>query len=350
MKTAAVTKLGSLKETDATKRGTVELIDIEDNPLEDEDIKLRVAYCAICGSDPNVLEGSFGDDLPIPLGHEISGVIEELGKDATKKGFKVGDYVAGNFLQNCGTCYYCQNAQQQFCDSRPLRMAPGMSEYVIWHESQAFKLPDGVSLRQGCMLEPLSIAVRASDKVNAKAGSRIAVSGGGPIGQLVLQVLRLQGATSLTLIEPIAQRREMGRTFGAKHVIDPIGQNVEEEALRITDGMGFDIVCDFSGIPAAAEILPSITSKGGSLLFGAMYPVGYKLPLDLYTYCYHNELTISGMFLSPYTFPRAVQLMPYIDLEPFIAKAFPLDQVAEAFDAHMSGEHLKVLIRCNDLD
>ena len=225
-----------------------------------------------------------------------------------------------------------------------------MSEYVIWHESQAYKLPEGVTLRQGCMLEPLSIAVRASDKVQANAGSRVAVSGGGPIGQLVLQVLRLQGATSLTLIEPIDPRREQGKAFGAKHVIDPINQSVYEESMRITGGLGFDIVCDFSGIPSAAEILPSITAKGGSLLYGAMYPVGYKMPLDLFTYCYHNELTISGMFLSPYTFPRSVQLLSNIDLDPFIVKSFPLEQVAEAFDTHMTGEYLKVLIRCNDLD
>ena len=350
MKTAAVTKIGSLKETDAAKRGKVELIDIEEQEPGDDDIKIRIAYCAICGSDPNVFEGSFGNNVPITLGHEISGVIEELGKGAVRKGLKVGDHVAGNFLHNCGACYYCLNGQQQFCSARPMRRTPGMAEYVIWHESQAYKLPEGVSLRQGCLLEPLSIAVRAADKVQANAGSRVAISGGGPIGQLVLQVLRLQGATSLTLIEPIAQRREQGIAFGAKHVIDPINQNVEEEALRITGGLGYDIVCDFSGIPAAAEKLPAITAKGGSLLYGAMYPVGYKMPLDLFTYCYHNELTISGMFLSPYTFPRAVQLLPHIDLDPFIAKSFPLDRVAEAFDAHMTGEHLKVIIRCNDLD
>ena len=350
MKTAAVTKIGSLKETDISKRGTVEIIDIEEQKPGDDDIKIRVAYCAICGSDPNVLEGSFGYDVPITLGHEMSGVIEELGKNATRKGLKVGDHVAGNFLHFCGACYYCLNGQQQFCSSVPERKSPGMSEYVIWHESQAYKLPEGVTLRQGCMLEPLSIAVRAADKVRAYAGNRVAISGGGPIGQLVLQVLRLQGATSLTLIEPIKKRREQGKLFGAKNVIDPINQNVEEEAMRITNGFGFDVVCDFSGIPAAVEILPSITAKGGSLLYGAMYPVGYKMPLDLFTYCYHNELTIAGIFLSPYTFPRSVQLLPHIDLEPFVAVSYPLERVAEAFDVHMTGEHLKVLIRCNDLD
>ena len=350
MKTAAVTKIGSLRDPDASKRGKIELIDIEGNEVRDEDVKIKVAYCAICGSDPHTAEGAFGPEVPQTLGHEISGVVMELGKDATKKGLKVGDHVAGNFLQFCGTCYYCMNGQHNFCQNIPRRRNPGMSDYVVWHESQVFKLPEGISLRQGCILEPLSVAVRASDKVAAKAGSRVAISGGGPIGQLLLQVLRLQGATSLTLIEPIALRRDIAKSFGAKHVIDPVNQNVEEEAMRITDGLGFDIVCDVSGAPSAVESLPPIAARGGTLLFGAMYPVGYKMPFDLFTYCYRNELTITGMFLSPYTFPRAVQLLPHIDLEPFIEKAFPLDDVAEAFEAHLSGEYLKIIIRCNDLD
>jgi len=163
-------------------------------------------------------------------------------------------------------------------------------------------------------------------------------------------VLNLYGATFLTLVEPIAKRREQALKSGAKHVIDPVNQNVVEEALRITDGLGYDVTVDVSGVPAAAVCLPPITARGGTILYGAMYPTDYEMPLNLFQYCYRNELTIAGLFLSPYTFPRAVQLLGRIDLEPLTAIDFPLDQVAEAFDVHMTGEYLKVLIRCNDLD
>jgi (R,R)-butanediol dehydrogenase/meso-butanediol dehydrogenase/diacetyl reductase/L-iditol 2-dehydrogenase len=350
MKTAAVTKIGNLIDPDVSKRGKIELIDYPEPELSDFDVKIKVAYCAICGSDPHVADGAFGPNVPIPLGHETSGVIEALGKQATVKGLKVGDRVAGNFLHFCGTCYYCQNTQQHFCTSIGKKRSPGMSEYVIWHESQVFKLPDSISLKAGCILEPLSIAVHTADKIGPKVGNRIAIFGGGPIGQLVLQVLNLFGATSLTMVEPIARRREQALKFGAKHVIDPVSQNVEEEAMRITEGLGYDVTVDVSGAPAAAVLLPPITARGGTILYGAMYPTDYEMPLNLFKYCYRNELTIAGLFLSPYTFPRAVQLLERVDLEPLIAKDFPLDQVAEAFDVHMTGEHLKVLIRCNDLE
>ncbi|MCL1830966.1 MAG: alcohol dehydrogenase catalytic domain-containing protein [Oscillospiraceae bacterium] len=350
MKVAAVTKIGKLNDNDPQKRGEVDLIDVAEAELGEEDVKIRVAYCAICGSDPHVAEGAFSFNVPQTLGHEISGIVEEIGSKVYKKGIKIGDRVAGNFLHFCGTCYYCQNNQQQFCMYAGERKAPGMGEYVIWHESQVYKLPDSISLRQGCMLEPLSIAVRAADNVNPKVGSRVAISGGGPIGQLILQILHMYGATSLTLIEPIENRRVLGLSFGAQYTIDPINQNVVEEALKITDGLGFDVVIDVSGVPSAAVILPAITAKGGTLLYGAMYPKEYEMPLNLFEYCYHNDLTIKGLFLSPYTFPRALALLEYINLEPFIEKSYPLEDVKEAFEMHMSGKYPKILIKCNNLD
>ena len=350
MKTAAVTKIGSLIDPDESKRGKVEIIDFPEPELDDNDVRIKVAYCAICGSDPHQAEGIFGDHVPQPLGHEVSGVVVGLGKNATLKGLKVGDHVAGNFLHFCGTCYYCQNEQMNFCTGVSKKRSPGMAEYVVWHESQVFKLPEGVSLRAGCMLEPLSIAVHAADKTMPKVGSRVVIFGGGPIGQLILQVMNLYGATSLTMVEPISARREQAIKFGAKYVIDPTTQDVQEEAKRLTGGLGYDIAIDVSGAPAAAVTLPPITALGGTILYGAMYPPDYEMPLNLYTYSYRRELTIAGLFLSPYTFPRAVALLERLDMSPYIEKAFPLDRVSEAFDWHMTGKNLKVLIQCNDLD
>jgi (R,R)-butanediol dehydrogenase/meso-butanediol dehydrogenase/diacetyl reductase/L-iditol 2-dehydrogenase len=71
-----------------------------------------------------------------------------VGEKATKKGLKVGDRVSGCFLRFCGACYYCQNGQQQFCEHADESNRPGYSEYLVWHESQVYKLPDGVSLKR----------------------------------------------------------------------------------------------------------------------------------------------------------------------------------------------------------
>ncbi|NTW70945.1 MAG: alcohol dehydrogenase catalytic domain-containing protein [Eubacteriaceae bacterium] len=346
MKVISAIKIGNMKDSDESKRGKVGVLDVPESPMGDEDVKIKVAYCAICGSDPHLVEGIFGWEPPFGLGHELSGTIVELGKNANKKGLKIGDKVAGNFLQFCGTCYYCRNGQEQFCEHT--RNEPGMAEYVVWHESQVFKMPDEVSFEQACLLEPVSVAVRIIDKTNIKIGQRVAVSGGGPIGLLTLQMLKMFGATSLTLIEPIPQRQELAREFGADFIIDPISQNVEEEAKKITGGLGFDLVIEASGSPKAAPAACNIAAKGGTVLYIAMFPKDYVMPLNLYEKCYSNELTISGTNVSPYAFPRAMQILPRMKLDKFTNKIFTIDQAEEAFEAQVSGKYPKILIKCND--
>ena len=346
MKAIMTVKLGSLKDPDENKRGKVAVRDIPVPEVGEEDVKIKVAYCAICGSDPHLVEGIFGWDVPFGMGHEVSGVVVELGKKATMKGLKIGDRVAGNFLHFCGRCYYCNNGQQQFCEGIPAGNS-GMAEYVVWHESQVFKLPEQISLREGCMLEPTSIAVRVADKVQLKTGQRVAISGGGPIGLLILQVLKMSGATQLTMFEPIPERRASALEFGADFVVDPIEKDVVEEAMKITDGRGYDVVIDASGSVKAVINLPKITAKGGMLLYAGMYPNTFEMPLNLFQYCYLNEIAVTGFFVSPYTYPRAIQLLPKMKLDRFIEKSYPIAQAEEAFAAQVSGKYLKVLIECN---
>lgn len=347
MKSIATIKVGSLKDPDPEKRGKVAVREIPVPEVGDEDVKIKVAYCSICGSDPHVIGGIFGWTPPYGLGHEVSGVIVELGKKAAENGrLKVGDRVAGNFLHFCGKCYYCQNGQQQFCENIPEGNA-GMAEYTVWHESQVYKLPDEISLRKGCLLEPLSIAVRIADKINMKVGRRIAINGSGPIGLLALQVLKMYGATSLTVFEPIEERRNVALEFGADYVVDPIANDIAVKTAEITGGRGYDVVIDASGATKAVAALPKIAAKGGTVLYAGMYPNTFEMPLNLYQYCYMNELTITGFYVSPYCYPRAVQLLPKMKLDKFIEKSFPLDQPEAAFEAQMSAKYLKVLIECN---
>jgi L-iditol 2-dehydrogenase len=350
MRTVAVTKIGSLRDPDEQTRGRIGVVEFPEQPLGPEDVRIRVAYAAICGSDPHLAEGYFGTDVPIGLGHEISGVIEALGDAAHRNGLKVGDRVAGNFLRFCGTCRPCQEGRQQFCENIQDYNRPGMAETVTWHESQVYRLPDDVTLLKGCLLEPTSVAVRIADKTGIKVGDRVVVCGGGPIGQLALQVMRRFGATSLTMIEPIAERRAMALRHGAEFVIDPVGENQYERADEITDRRGYDVVIDASGSARAVKGLMDLAAKGATVIYGAMYPADFEMPLNLSDYLYLKELTLTGVFVSPYAFPRALQILPQLDLDELTQSVFPLEQATEAFAVHVRGEYPKVIIRCNDID
>ena len=169
------------------------------------------------------------------------------------------------------------------------------------------------------------MAVRMVDKMHMKVGQRVAICGGGPIGLLVLQLvkaLRRDGADDDKAHRGAA--RAVKKRFGAKHTIDPAKQNVVEEGNKITNGYGFDVVLDASGFPGALEALLDIAAKGGTVIYGAMYPTQYALPLNLNDYLYNKELTPYGQLHLPvYAFPRALQLLEELDLEPFTEAVFP---------------------------
>lgn len=274
-------------------------------------------------------------------------MIEELGAEAHVNGLAVGDRVACNFLHFCGTCYWCRTGKQQFCTELADYQRPGMAEYVVWHESQVYKLPHDVSLLKGCLLEPVSVGVRMLDKLQPRVGQRALVCGGGPIGQIATQLLARAGATELTMVEPIAERRDLALGYGAVHVIDPTTEDLTARAMEITGGLGYDVVLDASGSTRAVGTLPDVTQRGGTLIYGAMYPNEFEMPFNIAQLCYFKELTISGLFVSPYAFPRALQLLPSLDLDAFTQAVYPLERASEAFDVHLSGAHPKVVIACN---
>ena len=188
------------------------------------------------------------------------------------------------------------------------------------------------------------------DKVRMKFGQRVAICGGGPIGLLALQAIKKSGASELTLIEPIAERRELALGYGAKHVIDPITDDVVSRCLELTGGLGYDVVIDCSGSPKAAYPLPQVTAKGGRLIYAAMYPNDWEMPLNLYKYCYFNEIEITGLYVAPYAFPRALQMLEEFDLDAFTSKVFDIDDAEAAFATQVTGKYPKILIRCNKLD
>ena len=345
MKQVTVVRVGNLHDPDPEKRGRIEVLDVPVKPVGDDEVKIKVAYCSICGSDPHVAAGIFGWKPPFGLGHELSGVITEVGKTASAHGWKIGDRVGGNFRNYCGKCHYCANGMEQFCENATEE--PCIAEYVVWNERQPVKVPDDVSLKTACLIEPVSIAVRVMDKTNIKIGHNVVVSGGGPIGLLCLQLINLYGAANLTLFEPNPARRELALKYGAKYVIDPVVENVEKWADKITGGRGFDVCIEASGVPSAAETLLKISAKCARIVYVAQYPRDYKLPVNLYDQMFMKELDITGTFVSPYAFTRTARVIGRLSLDDLTTVVFPIDFAVEAFEAHLSGIYPKVLIQCN---
>ncbi|MDY6827386.1 MAG: alcohol dehydrogenase catalytic domain-containing protein [Bacillota bacterium] len=325
------------------------LYDVPEPQIENaDDVKIKVAYASICGSDVHTIRGdmdeyfNFTPGEPNPLGHEASGVVVELGPEANVKGLNVGDKVAYYYNVYCGKCYFCRNGQEQFC-LNVKNNGTAMSEFMVLREQQVFKLPDDTDLARGCLVEPVSVCLHGIDMCHIRVGNKVAISGGGGIGLILLQLARLSGASKLTLIEPVAEKRELAMKLGSDYTIDPVQQDVVEEAMKITDHLGYDVVIESSGVPAACQPAYDILSRGGVLEFFAIY-ANYKFPLDLMD-LWDREATICGVFQSPYMFLRAIATLNRLDLDQFVKHIYKPEDCVEAFEAQMTGKPVKVMFK-----
>jgi (R,R)-butanediol dehydrogenase/meso-butanediol dehydrogenase/diacetyl reductase/L-iditol 2-dehydrogenase len=275
------------------------------------------------------------------LGHEASGTVVEIGKDV-KGDFKIGQKVAMNFRKTCGGCYYCQNKMEHFCE-RVTPFVGVMAEYGSFKESLVYKLPEDLPLDEGAFLEPLSIAVHTVDIAKVKVGDSVIITGGGPIGLLTLQVAIKAGAAKVLVSEPVAEKRELAKRFGADVTVDPMNEDLLAIANKFTNGRGFNVCIEATGIAPLARQLILLSERCGNIVWAGVYPGNVDLGVPIF-YMYSKELSVHSVKLAPYSFPRALEILPKLDLKPMIT-VFPLDDAVKAFEAHKKGKAIKILLK-----
>jgi len=324
----------------------VEVEDVLEPVTQPDQIKVKIAYAGICGTDIEILEGTFGlvkePSFPKIEGHEAAGTIVEVGS-ATKLGYKVGQRVAMIPAAPCGACYFCRNGQEGFCEHNTM-YSGGFAEYGVYGEGQVFPIADDVSFEVGTMLEPLSIALRGNDLARVAPGKSVAILGAGPIGMLTLIVAKHSGAAKILISEPVAYKREFAERLGATVTVDPLNQDLSAAAMEATNGLGFDAVFDCTGKLEGARQAVHLAGPGGHVVWAAVYPVGGEIPVSPWL-MYEKDLSIHGLFQSPYFLWRANAMLPVLDLKPLISHVYPLDQINQAFDDQIHGRVMKALIK-----
>ena len=338
--------------------GVLEVQDVPEPEPAPDQIKVKIAYAGICGSDPKAVDrkearGHLNGAIGWPqktapksegtkiMGHEASGTIVKIGKDF-KGNFKVGQKVAMNFRNACGSCYYCINGMEHFCEWMTL-FRGFMAEYAVSKESLVFPLPDDLPLEVGAFLEPLAVAVHTLDIAHMKTGDSIIITGGGTMGLLVLQLAIRSGASKVLISEPIAEKRKLARQLGADAVVDPYNENLVDIANKLTGGRGFNVCVEESGNLDVARQLILLAERGGTIVWAATYPMGLgvEVPAD---YMFSRELSVRSVYLSPYSFPKALQIMPKLDLKPLIT-LYPLQEAVKAFEDYKMGKGIKIMLQ-----
>lgn len=259
------------------------------------EVLLRVAYSGICGSE---LSGFLGQNSlrrpPLVFGHELSGVVEQLGEDVTGE-VEIGDRVTVNPLMSCGRCTHCVTAHHQLCRNRLLLGAslPGSNaEYVAVPVTALESVPDGLDLRDASLAEPAACAVHAVSLSAATPADSALVVGAGPIGLFLIQVLQAHGITQVLVTDRNPDRCRMAADLGAVPV-DSGEDQLLADVRRLTDGIGVNVAFDAAGTEATRRNCLAATAPGGRVMFVGLHTDETSLPINTLI---RNEVAAHGVF------------------------------------------------------
>ena len=309
--------------------------------LEPGKVLVRVRRGGICGSDVHYFQegrfGSFAVTAPFVLGHEITGEVVAAADGVLTPA--VGQRVVVNPARQCGHCDYCRAGRGNLCrNTRMLGSAStkpptngGFSQWLLVGAEQCFAVPPQVDDGLGAMMEPFAVALHALKRAGSVAGKQVIVTGGGPIGLLVLIAARACGATMIALSDPVAERRQMALKVGADSAFDPTEASFKDQVLALTGG-GFEVLFEASGAPSALHQGFEVVRRGGTLVQIGVY-LAPELPVAM------NELLVRefqlvGSFRYGNVWEEAIRLVTSgrVNLQPLISRVFPLRQAVEALE------------------
>ena len=300
--------------------------------IDPKEVLIKVKACAICGSDIHGMDGSTGRRRPpVIMGHEASGIIEEIGTDVVDH--RVGDRVTFDSTIYCQECYFCKKGNVNLCESRMIlgvsckeyNRLGAFAEYISIPEYILDKIPDEVSFEEAAMTEPLSIAVHAVRITNVQKGDTAAVFGAGTIGLLIIQTLKEAGCKPIIAIDIDDYKLSVARKLGADHGLDPEKDDITKTIQDLTGGRGVDVSFEAVGITTTINTAIDSTRKGGSVtLVGNVSPF-IEFPLQSVV---TREITLYGSCASAGEYGRCLELIveKKVDVNPLISKVAPLEE------------------------
>ena len=328
------------------------LEDVPTPTIGPDDVKVAIRSVGVCGSDVHYLRtGRIGDfvvEKPMILGHEVAGVVAEVGGNVTSH--KVGDRVALEPGVPCRRCEWCKTGRYNLCPYVQFFATPpvdgALSEYAVSPADFAYKIPDHVSLDEAALIEPLSVGIHACRRGNLQAGQTVFISGAGPIGLTSSAAAKAAGATQIIISDVRDARLDIAKAMGATTVVNAKQESAQKVVMAQTDGRGVDLSIECAGAEGALSDCLSAAARGGAVVVvGLGDEVHYRVPMvELAT----KELDLKGIFRYVYTYPAAINLLASsaVDLTPMITHRFPFEETLKGFEYAEKGTDgaVKVMI------
>ncbi|MDO4633395.1 MAG: NAD(P)-dependent alcohol dehydrogenase [Eubacteriales bacterium] len=329
---------GRMKVAIMTDIGKVELTEREIPRPKKNEVLVKVEYVGVCGSDLHYYEaGAIGANVvepPFVLGHEAGGTVVEVGEEV--KNLKVGDRVALEPGKTCGKCEFCKTGRYNLCPDVIFFATPPVDgvfqEYVAHEAGLCFKIPENMDTMEAALIEPLAVGFHAARQGNAQAGMTAVVTGAGCIGLVSMMALKAMGVSRIIAVDVMPKRLDKALELAATDVINGREQDTVEEVLRLTDGMGADLVIETAGTEITTRQAIQFAKKGSTIVL-----VGYSasgemtLPISL---ALDKELTFKTVFRYRHIYPMAIEAVAAgrVNLKGIVTNIFSLDEIQEGLD------------------
>ncbi|HUX52281.1 MAG TPA: galactitol-1-phosphate 5-dehydrogenase [Spirochaetia bacterium] len=313
------------------------------------EVLIRPRSVSICGSDLSGYKGGSAMRVPpLIMGHEFSGEIAKLGSGVS--GMKVGDRVGVVTNLYCGTCPECRNGLSNVCDNRFIigtTMKAGsyngaMADFVVAPAEKIMRLPDNVSFHECALVEPLSIALRATKHAGELTGKTVAVFGTGPIGLLTIMCVRAFGAKRVIAIDMVDGRLTMARQCGASDTINS-REDVPKLARQLTGEGGIDVVFDAAGVAATINTGIDIVRNGGTIIMIGLASPTFEIE---YKHAVAKELTLQGSYMYTSEMREGLQLITdgKLNVKQIITSELPMSEGPRIFEELVSGSSSEIKV------
>lgn len=330
------------------------LTDIPKPKPEKDQVLVKVIYTGICGTDIHGYKGQY-DRLktPIVLGHEFSGIVEEVGSLVTK--VKAGDLVTSETtFSTCGECEPCRSKEYNLCLKRQglgSQVNGSFAQFVLTREESVHPLNGEIGLLEASITEPIACGVHASiEKAKVKSGECAVIIGPGPIGLCLSQVLKGLGATVIALgITQDKERLKTALELGVDYAIDTQTEDSVKLIRELTDGKGADYCFECSGAAPAVKNAFDYLKQKGTLIQMGVFSQNENL-LDLNSIVQREMNVIGSRSQKPSTWLLTLDLMRQkkIDAKKLITKIYPLEEWEEAIGEAIKGTGIKIILQPND--
>jgi S-(hydroxymethyl)glutathione dehydrogenase/alcohol dehydrogenase len=334
----------------------------------DGEVLVRVHGCGVCHSDLHVIKGEVAFPTPCVLGHEIAGVIEEVGRGV--RGFAAGDRVVAAFIMPCGRCRHCVRGRDDLCetffalnrlrgtlydgtsrlrraDGSPLAMysMAGLADYAVVPATDVFAVPGSLDLASaavlGCAVFTAYGAVAHSAGV--RPGDRVAVVAAGGVGLNIVTLARVFGARQVVAVDVAAEKLEAARALGATDVVDASAHDPVAAVRELTGGEGVDVAFEALGRPQTVQQAFRMACDGGTVVAVGIGAGAAAAEIEI-THLVRREIRLVGSFgaRTRSDMPRIVALAAAgaIDLGRLISQRVGLEEVDRAYRALDRGEVL----------